>query len=255
MKKYILIVMVALLSTSCAELLQIASALSSQQPGVPAITESDNAAGLKSALDVGLANAVKTLGVENGFLNDALLKIGLPQEASTIVQNIQMIPGGPELVERAILSLNRTAEDAVQEATPIFKNAIMNMSFTDATKILFGDENAATQYLRENTSAELVKAFAPKVRNSLEKPLVMNVSTNESWRTLTTNYNKAANSIAGLIAGLKPVEVDLEEYVTQQAVNALFVKVEDEEKKIRENPMARVNSLLQTVFGQLDLKK
>lgn len=252
MKKYSIILLIALFSVSCAELLQVATALTNVEAP---ITEADNAAGLKSALDVGLANAVLSLGKEDGFMKDALLQIALPAEAQPIIQNMKLIPGGEELVSRAILSLNRTAEDAVQEATPIFKQAILNMSFADATKILFGDENAATNYLKENTSAELVKAFSPKVRNSLEKPLVLGTSTTKSWEALTTNYNKAASSIAGVIAGLKPIEVDIEEYVTQQAVDALFVKVAAEEKQIRQDPLARVNGLLQKIFGQLDIKQ
>jgi len=158
------------------------------------------------------------------------------------------------LADRAILSLNRSAEDAVKEATPIFKTAITNMSITDAIDILFGKENAATEYLRHNTYSQLKATFAPKVKASLEKPLVANVSTTQTWNTLSSGYNAVAGSAVGSIAGLKTVNVDLENYVTEKALDALFMKVAAEEKSIRTDPAARVNDLLKRVFGQLDKK-
>lgn len=251
MKKLLFLSIIALSVMSCAELLQIATtAASSSLP----VTEAENASGLKSSLNVGIENAVNILGVENGFMNDALVKILLPAEAKTILDNVKLIPGGQELVNKAVLSLNRTAEDAVKEAVPIFKKAILSMSFSDATGILFGGKNAATNYLKQKTSAELVSAFAPKVRESLGKPLVANISTTKSWEALTSNFNKVAATPVGVVAGLKPVKVNLEEYVTQKALDALFIKVADEEQKIRENPVARVSDILKRVFGQLDKK-
>ncbi len=251
MKKLLFLSIIALSVMSCAELLQIATtAASSSLP----VTEAENASGLKSSLNVGIENAVNILGVENGFMNDALVKILLPAEAKTILDNVKLIPGGQELVNKAVLSLNRTAEDAVKEAVPIFKKAILSMSFSDATGILFGGKNAATNYLKQKTSAELVSAFAPKVRESLGKPLVANISTTKSWEALTSNFNKVAATPVGAVAGLKPVKVNLEEYVTQKALDALFIKVADEEQKIRENPVARVSDILKRVFGQLDKK-
>lgn len=245
MKKFILLAMIVVGFTSCAELLQLANA------GMP-ITEEENANGLKSSLNVGIENAVKILGAENGFMNDAVAKVLLPKEAMPIINNIKLIPGGEKLVNDAILSLNRAAEDAVKDAVPIFKQAILSMSFSDVTGVLFGGKNAATQYLQDKTSQQLVQAFAPKVRNSLAKPLLANVSTNESWGLLTSNYNKVAATPMGAIAGLQAIDVDLESYVTQQAINALFLKIADEEQNIRENPMARVTPILKRVFGQLD---
>ena len=251
MKKLLFLSIIALSVMSCAELLQIATtAASSSLP----VTEAENASGLKSSLNVGIENAVNILGVENGFMNDALVKILLPAEAKTILDNVKLIPGGQELVNKAVLSLNRTAEDAVKEAVPIFKKAILSMSFSDATGILFGGKNAATNYLKQKTSAELVSTCAPNVRESLGKPLVANISTTKSWEALTSNFNKVAATPVGAVAGLKPVKVNLEEYVTQKALDALFIKVADEEQKIRENPVARVSDILKRVFGQLDKK-
>ncbi len=248
MKKILLYALIIVSFTSCAELLQIASG---SLAGMPA-SETENATGLKSALNVGVDSAVKLLGAENGFMGDAVAQILLPPEAAAIMNNIKLIPGGDKLVNDAILALNRTAEDAVKEAAPIFKDAIRTMTISDATGILFGGQNAATTYLQNRTTDQLITAFAPKVRNSLGKPLVANVSTNESWNLLTSNYNKVADSPMGAIAGLQAINVNLEEYVTQKAIEALFLKVANEESKIRTDPMARVNSILKRVFGQLD---
>ncbi len=252
MKQLIAIILVCLTFTSCAELLQVASQYSTTN--TPGVTNAENISGLKSSLNIGIEKAVDNLGVENGFFNNAALKLLLPKEAQPIIDNVKLIPGGQALVDKAVLSLNRSAEDAVKEATPIFKTAITSMSITDAVSILFGKENAATEYLRQNTYSQLKAAFAPKVKASLGKALVANVSTTDTWNTLSSGYNSVANSTVGSIAGLKPVNVNLENYVTEKALDALFVKVAAEEKAIRTNPVARVSDLLKKVFGQLDKK-
>jgi len=254
MKKIIFIALTCVTLSSCAELMKVATDMGTNvNSGLP-VTNAENIYGLKSSLNVGIEQAVNYLGVENGFFNDAALKLMLPKEAQPIIDNIRLIPGGQELVNKAVLSLNRSAEDAVKEATPIFKNAISNMSFTDAMGILFGANNAATEYLRQNTYSQLKTAFAPKVRVSLSKPLVANVSTTQTWNMLSSGYNSVANNTVGRIAGLKTVNVNIEDYVTAKALDALFLKVAEEEKDIRTNPVARVTTILKRVFGQLDKK-
>jgi len=252
MKKKIFSVLVCIVFTSCSQLMQIASQYTTTTTSK--VTNAENISGLKSSLNVGIENAVSNLGVEDGFYKDAALKLLLPKEAQPIIDNIKLIPGGQALVDKAVLSLNRSAEDAVKEATPIFKTAITNMSITDAVGILFGKENAATEYLRQNTYSQLKAAFAPKIQASLEKPLVANISTTKTWNTLSSGYNQVAKTMMGSIAGLKTVNVNLEDYVTEKALDALFVKVAAEESAIRTNPAARVNDLLKRVFGQLDKK-
>ena len=254
MKKNILFLTLLLFFSSCAELLNIAKQVDLQGLTSVPVTNAENVSGLKSSLDVGIEKAVGQLGIENGFLGDAAFKLLLPAEVQPIVDNIRLIPGGQELVEKAILSINRSAEDAVKEATPIFKMAIKEMTIADAAGILFGAENAATEYLRRTTYVELKNAFTPKVKTSLEKPLVANVSTLKTWNTLSSGYNNVAGSTVGSIAGLKTVNVDLENYVTEKALDALFVRVAAEEKLIRQDPVARVNAILKRVFGQLDKK-
>jgi len=255
MKKYIFMAALAITFSSCAELMKIAQEVNipTSSVNIP-VTNAENISGLKSSLDVGIEKAVGLLSVENAFYGNEALKILLPAEANQIIENIKLIPGGEDLVNRAVLSLNRSAEDAVKEATPIFKNAIRNMSITDAGNILFGSDSAATAYLRQATYQELKTAFAPKVKASLDKPLVAGVSTSETWNTLSNAYNKVTNTMVAKIAGLKPVNISLEEYATQKALDALFVKVAEEEKAIRTNPVARINEILKRVFGQLDKK-
>jgi hypothetical protein len=235
-------------------LLQIVSQYPTTNLSGIGVSNAENVSGLKSSLNVGLEKAIGNLGVENGFYKDAALKLLLPKEAQPIIDNVSLIPGGQALVDKAVLSLNRSAEDAVKEAAPIFKTAITNMSITDAVGILFGKENAATEYLRKSTYSQLKTAFAPKIQTSLDKPLVTNISTTKTWNTLTSAYNQVAGTTVGSIAGLKTVTVNLQDYVTEKALDALFVKVATEEKAIRTNPTARINDILKKVFGQLDKK-
>ena len=256
MKKLILLASLGLSISVCGQFKQIVSKLPTSLSGTStkSVSNTENVAGLKNSLIVGIEKAVANLGAENGFYKNEALKLLLPPEAQPIMKNIKMVPGGQGLVDKTVLAMNRTAEDAVKEATPIFKTAITNMSVTDAVGILFGNNNAATEYLRKTTYSQLKAAFAPKVKTSLDKPLVANASTTETWNTLSSGYNKVAKTTAGSIYGMKTVNVDMENYVTEKALDALFIKVADEEKAIRSNPSARVNDLLKKVFGQLDKK-
>lgn len=255
-KELVYLLFTVLFLTSCAELVQLSRTLPSgvMQPGTIPVSTTENVAGLKNSLELGIVSAVNILNQENGFYGNELLKLALPAEAKPILDNIRLIPGGQELVEKAILSINRSAEDAVKEALPIFKDAILQMTINDAATILFGPENAATEYLRSTTYTQLKAAFAPKIGMSLAKPLVANVSTTDTWELLHNGYNKAAGTTAGMLMGLKKVNINLQDYVTERALDALFIKVAEEEKSIRLDPKARVNTLLKRVFGQLDKK-
>jgi len=181
-----------------------------------------------------------------------LVKILLPEEANVIIENISKLPGGEKLVEDVILSINRAAEDAAKEVAPIFIGSIKQMTIQDAWGILKGEDDAATQYLSATTRSDLYNLYKPKIQVSTEKPLIAGVSTKDSWEKLTGNWNKLANSIPGKLAGLTPVNVDLDDYLTNRALDGVFLKVEDEEKKIRSNVSARVTPLLKKVFGSLD---
>ncbi len=238
-----------LIIAGCAELNQLANqTLNENKP----LTQGEIVSGLKEALVVGTGKSVDILGVTDGYYKDELVKILLPPEADVIVKNISRIPGGEKLVEDAILSINRAAEDAVSEAKPIFVNSIKSMTISDAVGILKGNDNAATQYLKNTTYNQLVNLYRPKIKNSIDKKLVGNVSTGQSWDLLTGKWNDLSNSVIGKMAGLKPVEIQLDEYLTQKALDGLFLKIEEQEKLIRKDPVARVNDILKRVFGSLD---
>jgi len=242
------IIFLLVVLTSCAEVLDTIS-----QFELPAqLSEGEVANGLKEALKIGTNNSVDILSLENGFLGDELLKIVLPEEANIITDNLSMIPGGDKLVDDVVLRLNRAAEDAVTEAAPIFVSAITSMTITDAFNILKGEDNAATVYLKDKTFTDLKRLFQPKVTTSLDKKLIGNVSTNESWSFLTDQYNTVAKSLVGQVAGLQSIDISLDEYVTLKTLGGLFLKVEDEEMGIRKDPLARVTPLLKKVFGELD---
>ncbi|WP_321321323.1 DUF4197 domain-containing protein [Labilibaculum sp.] len=250
MHKTISIILISFLFASCAELQPFIDQYEFSQP--KPLSSNEVSSGLKEALKIGSKNASNLLSLQDGFYKDELIKILLPPEAQSITKNINLIPGGAELVDKVVLRLNRAAEDAVSEAAPIFVSAITEMTIADAFAILKGENNAATTYLQNKTQSKLKDLFMPKVKASLDKKLVANLSTNESWSLLTKNYNAAAGSFAGKLARLEPINTKLDAYVTEKALNALFLKVADEEKLIRKDPLKRVNDLLKRVFSELD---
>ncbi len=244
---HLFLALLLFISTSCAELMQVAQTIN-LDTNAP-LTQTEIIAGLKEALIVGTDSSVSKLGSINGYYGDELVKILLPPEADMIVKNAGKIPGGDKLIEDVVLKINRAAEDAASEAKPIFVNSIKNMSITDALGILNGEDNAATQYLRNTTYTQLVNLYSPKIKSSLDKKIVGNISTADSWGKLTGEWNKLANSVVGRIGALEPVNLSLDKYLTEQALDGLFLKIEEEEKQIRHDPVARVTELLKRVFG------
>ncbi|WP_044118024.1 DUF4197 domain-containing protein [Alkaliflexus imshenetskii] len=244
-KQFMALAFTAFILSSCAELLQVVQTIDSDRP----LTETEVVSGLKEALKVGTDSAARRLSRINGYYGDEMIRILLPPEAAVITENIHRIPGGEKMLQDLIIRINRSAEDAAKEVTPIFVNAITRMTIRDGFNILKGDKNAATQYLKANTYEQLKNLYQPKIKTSLDKALVAGISTNESWETLTSQWNRLAGSMAGQIAGLNKVEVELESYLTQRALDGLFVKLALEESKIRTDPMARVNDILKRVFG------
>lgn len=244
-----LFLLTTIVLTSCAELSQLAQqTLESDAP----LSRNEIAAGLKEALITGATHSSEILGTADGYYRDEMVKILLPPEADIIVENARRIPGGEKLVDEVLLRINRAAEDAAKEAAPIFVNSIKSMTIQDAVGILNGADNAATEYLHKTTYDQLFELYRPKIKASVEKDLAGDISTKESWDSLTGKYNKVANSVAGQFAGLKPVDTELEDYLTQKALDGLFLKIAAEEKKIREDPAARVTDVLKRVFGSVD---
>lgn len=200
------------------------------------ITQAEAGAGIKEALGQGVTNAVLNLNKTDGFFGSQLYKVLLPPDAVKIENTLRKIGMGAE-VDKAILAINRGAEDAVGYAKPIFLDAIKGMTLTDALNILKGGNNAATNYFKEKTSAKLVEAFTPSVKTSLEK-----ASATKYYGDIVTTYNKLPTTF-------KKINPDLTSFVVGKTVDALFDQVGKEEANIRANPVARTTDLLKKVFG------
>lgn len=239
----------ALMLTACSEVATIAG-----MAGVPAaqqvLSQADISAGLKEALNIGVNLGIQKLAAKNGYYNDALAKIGLPEECGVIIKNISKIPGGNQLVENAVKTINAAATDAVKDTAPIFANAIKEMTFQDATAILRGNKTAASTYFKGKTKTALKGVFRTRMEKSINKNLIGDMSAASSWNALTTKWNALANNPIGTIAGFKTVNTDLCDYLTDKAVDGLYLKVGEQETKIRTQASARTSELLRKVFGR-----
>ncbi len=199
-------------------------------------TEQQVAAGLKEALTIGAQNSTNQLSAVDGFFKDAAIKILMPPETEKVVSTLKML-GLNSLVDKAILSMNRAAEDAAKSATPIFLDAVRQMTITDAIGILKGGNNAATDYFKSKTTAQLTSAFSPIVTKALQK-----TDATKYWNDIFTAYNQFTK---------KQVNPDLGSYVTGKAIDGIFYEISKEEQKIRQDPAARVTDLLKKVFGTM----
>lgn len=210
------------------------------------LTNDEVIAGLKQALNVGTDTSVTILNKADGYFKDAAVKILLPPEAQVMYSNLSKVPGISSLMDQTILAMNRAAEDAASEAKPIFVNAITGMTIADGFTILNGTDSAATTYLKGKTYDSLYQKFQPKIDISLNKPLVAGVSAQSAYSNLIDAYNTA--SLGGLLFD-KVTTNSLSSHVTNKGLNGLFLKVSDQEKKIRKDPIAQVTDLLKKVFG------
>lgn len=218
---------------SCAELNQIAQQLPQNTVGTVDISNA-----LKEALNNGISKQVTKLTSPDGFFKNEMVKILLPQELQKVDKTLRDI-GLSSLADEGLKVLNRAAEEAVKEATPIFVDAIKQMTFTDARNILMGADNAATTYLQNTTSNALYTKFSPVVNSSLSK-----VGADEIWSQIITKYNSIP-----LVTKVNP---DLTDYVTTKAMDGVFTMVSVEEKEIRNNVAARTSDLLRRVFAMQD---
>jgi len=221
--------------TACAELQQVVNQL--PQTG-GALGNTDIAAGLRQALELGIDKQVTKLTQTDGFLNNNLVKIMLPEELQKVDKTLRDIGLG-SLADEGLKILNRAAEDAVKEATPIFVNAVKEITFADAKNILLGSNDAATQYLTAKTETALYDKFNPVIKSSFSK-----VGADQIWSNLITKYNT--------IPFTKSVNPDLTDYVTEQALKGVFTMIAVEETEIRTKVGARTTDLLQKVFALQD---
>jgi len=242
MKKYLYLLLSALLVvlpfSGCDVAQQAASAVINSQ-GQPTTLEITSA--LKQALEQGSTNGAQQLSAVDGFFANAAVKILFPPEARKAESTLRSLGLG-KLADDVILSLNRAAEDAAKQAKPIFVSAVKQMTLADVTNILLGSQDAATQYFKRVTTAELVNQFKPVIQNSLGK-----VGATRYYTDAVTAYNKIP-----LVTKLNP---DISDYATQKAIEGVFYQIAQEELKIRQNIGFRTTPLMQKVFAYADRNK
>ena len=232
MKKIVLLVSSFFCLSSCADLQSVMN--STQQSG--ALSSVDISNGLKQALELGIAHGVDLLSQKDGYYGNSLAKILFPEPLQKVDNTLRSIGLG-SLADEGVKLLNRAAEDAVTEAKPIFINAVKNLSFSDATAILTGGKNAATDYLKKTTTQSLIQAFSPKIQASLGK-----VGADQVWSSIIDKYNAVP-----LVTKVNP---DLTSYVTEKAIDGLFLQIAQKEEDIRTNIGSRTTPLLQKVFAK-----
>jgi hypothetical protein len=206
-------------------------------PGGPGeLTEGKIASGLKEALQIGTENTVKLTGAPGGYLKNEAIRILMPEKLQTLEKGLRAIGYGPN-VDEFVMSMNNAAERAAPQAKQIFWDAIGEMSFADAKKILNGSETAATEYFKEKTSGKLTAAFKPQVDKAMNE-----VGATRQYKELFGLFQS--------IPFAKTESLDLDQYVTTKGLDGLFHVLGEEEKKIRTNPAARVTDLLKEVFAK-----
>ncbi|MBO9570982.1 MAG: DUF4197 domain-containing protein [Chitinophagaceae bacterium] len=243
MKKLLLPILVLTFAVSCAQekntsgndILKKASGIFGKKSS-GGLSNEDIVAGLKEALSVGAKNSSDKLSAVDGFFANAAIKVLMPPEAKKVETTLRNMGMG-SLVDKAILSMNRAAEDAAKSAAPIFIDAIKSMSIQDAVGILKGSDTSATSYLKTKTTASLTSAFSPVIETSLQK-----TNATKYWKDVFETYNKLPTT-------MNKVNTDLTGFVTEKALSGIFFQVAQEEKNIRENPAARVTDILKKVFG------
>ena len=223
-----------LVLTSCAELQQIAT----QIPNGYGVSDAEISSGLRQALEFGIDKEVTSLAKENGFFSNELVRIGLPPELQKVDKTLRDV-GLDALADEGLKVLNRAAEDAVSEAIPVFADAVKGITFADARNILLGADDAATVYLNNKTEQELYRRFNPIISNSLDR-----VGATQVWKNIIQKYNS--------LPVTSNVNPDLPDYVTNEALDGVFVMIAKEEKDIRSSLSARTTDLLKKVFALQD---
>lgn len=235
MKKKAFLFLIIFQFLACGELQQVVNQL---PQGSTTLGNTEIANGLREALEMGITKQVKKLTQTDGFYKNELVKILLPEELQKVDQTLRDI-GLAELADEGLKILNRAAEDAVGEATPIFVDAVKGIDFEDAKQILMGGEDAATQYLNQKTASALYQKFSPVIQQSFQK-----VGADDIWKGLIDRYNALPLT--------KNVNPDLTDYVTQEALEGVYAMIAVEEKEIRTKVSARSTDLLRRVFGLQD---
>ena len=190
---------------------------------------------MKEALIKGISSGSDLASQVDGYFKNPQIKIPFPPDVKKVEDRLRQIGLGNE-VDKFVMTLNRGAEDAAKEAKPIFIAAIKQMTIDDAWAILKGEPDAATQFLKRTTSGELKNKFMPVIKNSLDK-----VSATKYYGDIVSKYNS--------IPLVQKVNPDLNDYAADMAIQGLFTMIANEEKNIRQDPIARTTELLKRVFG------
>lgn len=231
MKKVLIVLTSMFFLSSCETILQNTGGIYTTP-----VSEFEASQGIKQALSKGVDIGINFLNQQDGFFGNQAYKLFLPPDAQKIENTLRSIGLGSQ-VDKAILQINRAAENAVGFAKDIFVGAITEMSIADAINIVKGEKNAATNYFRMKTRDKLIAAFSPQIKSSLEK------------LNATRYYTDIVNTYNNLPTTFKKINPDLVGYVADKATIALFDQIEKEELNIRENPIARTTEILKKVFG------
>lgn len=224
-----------LTACSSADINKILQAAGGQGP----LTQTEVSQGLKEALIQGISKGADQASMTDGFFKNELIKILLPEDARRVESTLRQMGLGAE-VDRALLTINRGAEKAAMEAKPIFISAIRQLTIQDAFNILKGEPDAATQFLRRTTESQLITLFQPRIQESLDEV------------GATRYYGDIANAYNAIPLTNRKIDPDLNAYVTQRAIDGLFLLVAQEEKNIRDNPLERTTALMKRVFAAQD---
>lgn len=239
MKRIFFLFALTISLTSCdpQSLQTVLDTVGTMAAGAP-LTSQEAGNGLKQALEIGITKGAQSLSKQDGYFKSPY-KILLPPKVREVTQKLQNVPVFANLEQILLEKINRGAEDAAKKAAPIFKDAITQMTFSDAMGILMGQQNAATSYLNQKTNTKLYQEFNPVIVQSLDK-----FKAREVWQKASTAYNK--------IPFVEKVNEDLDDYVTKEALKGLFSMVEKKEVDIRTNVSARTTDLLRKVFAKQD---
>lgn len=205
-----------------------------------ALSHEEIAGGLKEALSKGVERAVTLLGKEDGFLKDVSVKIPLPETLQKVERTLRTL-GQDKLADEFVTTMNRAAEQAVPEAAAVLGNAVKQMTLADAKAVLTSTNNAATAYFRRTSGTNLYERFFPIVQKATEQ-----AGVTSAYKKMTEKASFGGFSAASFLG---QNATDLDGYVTRKALDGLFLKIGQEEQRIRENPVARTSDLLQKVFG------
>lgn len=207
--------------------------------GSAPLTQQEVSQGLKEALIQGISKGADKASETDGFFRNDMIRILLPEDARRVENTLRQMGLGSE-VDRALLAINRGAENAAKEAKPIFINAIRHLTIQDAFNLLQGNQDAATSFLRRTTESQLIELFQPRIEESLNQV------------GATRFYGDIANTYNAIPLTNRRIDPDLNAYVTEKAIDGLFLLIAEEEKSIRENPLERTSALMRRVFAAQD---